>query len=184
MESRQGQLLISSTDLLDPNFHQTVTLIVQHNEDGALGLTLNRPLEISFSEAWVKVSESPCEYSGALLLGGPCEGPVMLLHSNISYAQLTVMEGLYFCTEQEDVRWLVEHVPENIRCFAGYAGWGPMQLEDELELGSWMTTDATPELVFDDDPSNQWIEILKTINPTQAQMIQNPNIVPNDPSMN
>ena len=184
MQSRQGQLLISATDLIDPNFHQTVTLVIQHDDQGAVGLTLNRPLEISFREAWEKVSDSPCNLDAPLLLGGPCEGPVMLIHDNPAFSQIQIMPGLHFSTDPEDVTHLVEHHNSDIRCFAGYAGWGPSQLEAELQSGSWITMDASPQIVFDDDLSNQWLQIIKTINPAQARIIQNPSIIPEDPNLN
>ncbi|QQE10497.1 YqgE/AlgH family protein [Planctomycetota bacterium] len=184
MQQRQGQILISSTDMLDPNFHQTLTLLVKHDEQGALGLTLNRPLEIDFKDAWAQVADSPCNYTGPLMLGGPCEGPLMVLHDNIQYAEETVMEGVYFTTEPEDIAYLLEHHTGQIKCFTSYSGWGPLQLEGELEIGSWVTIDATPNLIFNDNPSNQWMEILKKINPGQATIYQNPDLLNNDPNLN
>src|SRR5205814_2997514 len=84
MKSLQGQLLIASPKLFDPNFFRSVVLLVQHTENGALGLILNHPLEMTIANAWEQVSEMPCEATGVLHQGGPCDGPLMVLHTEAS----------------------------------------------------------------------------------------------------
>jgi len=81
MKSLQGHLLIASPTLLDPNFRKSVVLLVQHNEEGAMGLVLNRPTETKLCEAWTQVAETDCASDASLNLGGPCEGPLMALHT-------------------------------------------------------------------------------------------------------
>ena len=74
MKSLQGHLLVASPKLVDPNFFHTVVLLVQHNQEGALGLVLNRPLQTTVQEMWQEVGESQCEVDQPLHQGGPCEG--------------------------------------------------------------------------------------------------------------
>ena len=82
----QGQLLIASSRLMDPNFVRTVILLVRYGDDGALGLVLNRPLETSVKEACEKVLETPCNADGNLFQGGPCEGPLTVERALVAAA--------------------------------------------------------------------------------------------------
>src|SRR5687768_5273835 len=91
MKSLQGQLLIASPKLFDPNFFRSVVLLVQHTDAGALGLVLNRPLEMTINDAWGQVSETPCDATGFLHQGGPCEGPLMVLHTDSALPELPVI---------------------------------------------------------------------------------------------
>ncbi|MEM0914442.1 MAG: YqgE/AlgH family protein [Planctomycetota bacterium] len=188
MESKAGQLIIAGVDMLDPNFAQTVTLIVEHTADGALGLVLNRPSKTLTTEAWRQVEDGPCLVEGWVHQGGPCPGPMMLLHDHEIRTQVTVElpgdePAVQFTADADDIRALMAEPPGRVRVFAGYAGWGGGQLEDELERASWIVTDATHDAVFDGGP-DLWSRLLRKINPAQAAVIENPDIVPPDPSMN
>lgn len=185
MPTRQGQLIIALPDLMDPNFHQSVTLMVQHNSDGALGLTLNRPTRLTVKQAWSDLDEtsSPCNHTGLVYLGGPCPGPMMILHTLAEYAQIQVCAGVYFTADPEDITHLLEHNGEPMRCFATHSGWAPGQLEAEVEHESWITRPARAEDVFEAGP-RQWIDLLRQINPSQAAIVDNPSLLNTDPSMN
>ncbi len=183
MESYRGKLLIAGTDMLDPNFAQTVTLMVEHGEEGALGLVLNRPTKTRVPEAWEQVSDVPCHQEGVLYQGGPCSGPLMLLHTLSFQSQLEVAPGLHFTADADEIAWLMEHGRDEMRCYVGYAGWGAGQLESEIDRESWIVTPAKPEHVFHGSP-RMWFELLRRINPTQAAMLLRPNMMPDDPSVN
>src|ERR1700720_344277 len=88
IRSFQGQLLLASSRLADPNFARAVVLMVSHGEEGSLGLVLNRPLEMTVKEACEQVLETTCEIDDALHQGGPCEGPLMVLHTQMPALQL------------------------------------------------------------------------------------------------
>lgn len=183
MESRAGQLLIASASLQDPNFARTVTLIVEHTEDGTLGLVLNRPTTTLMRDAWSHVSASPCHHEGWVHHGGPCEGPLMAVHQHAGKGQYEPLEGVYVTADAEDLTWLMEHNEESMVCFVGYAGWAAGQLEAELETGSWLLWPADHEQVFSAD-ERQWLELLRRVDPVQAALVLNPRIRPSDPSMN
>src|SRR5215469_11256802 len=100
MDSLQGHFLIASPQLQDPNFFRSVVLLVQHNDQGALGVILNRPLDMTIQEAWPQVSEEPCNAEGPLHEGGPCRGPLMVLHTDEPLSQLKVCDGIYFNTDK------------------------------------------------------------------------------------
>ncbi|HEY2840149.1 MAG TPA: YqgE/AlgH family protein [Pirellulales bacterium] len=149
MRSLQGQLLVASPALLDPNFRQTVVLIVRHTaDDGALGLVLNRQTQTSIKELWERLGESECASDAQLSLGGPCEGPLMALHAERGPEDIEVAAGIYFSSDTDRLTQLLNQSQDHARFFFGYAGWGPGQLEMELEEGAWSVGPAGTKHVF------------------------------------
>jgi putative transcriptional regulator len=153
MESLQGQFIVASTKLADPNFFRTVVLIVRHNEEGAMGMVVNRPASLTVREVWEKVSQSDCESKEHIHLGGPCPGPLMALHGRIDLADLEVRSGIYFTADPQSIAQLVGQTHTTVRFFAGYAGWGPEQLEKEISAGAWVVAPASDEEIFAVDNS-------------------------------
>jgi len=188
MRSLAGQLLLASRKLGDPNFHRTIVLMIQHDKDGALGLVLNRPLEVTIKEACEEGLEIHCRADGFLHQGGPCEGPLMSLHAHPDAASHfgseergEVLDGLYFSTDQDELEWLLRQESPKALFFIGYSGWAPGQLEKELAAGSWLVTSATQGNVFDADSSGQWARLT-----SQASLggRVKPELIPDDPSVN
>ncbi|HZL36935.1 MAG TPA: YqgE/AlgH family protein [Tepidisphaeraceae bacterium] len=182
MKSLQGQLLIASPKLLDPNFFRAVVLIVQHNDEGALGLILNRPLETTIQMVWDQVSESYCASEAPLHQGGPCEGPLMVLHGDEALGQIPVLPGVYFSTDKETVEEIVSSREDNVRFFVGYSGWGGGQLEAEIESGAWLAA-AAGEHVFA-ETQNLWDTLRRRIMLMTAYPWLKPEMIPDDPSSN
>ncbi len=180
MQSLKGSFLIASPQLADPNFVKTVVLMVQHNDEGALGLILNRPLEVTIQQACEQVLGSGCEVDGPLHQGGPCEAMLMVLHTDPAAAENEVIPGLYFTTARDRVEQLLESPGAEMKFFVGYAGWGPGQLEEELKTGSWLLAGATPERVFG-SPEQLWSRLN-----TEAKLNPwiDPKRIPDDPSVN
>ena len=184
MKSLKGHFLIASPRLSDPNFARAVVLMVQHGDEGALGLIVNRPLETTIREVCEKVLDSPCGVEAALHQGGPCEGPLMVLHTRGGIAEgddVQVLPGVYFTAERGKIERLMgEDQPEEVRSkfFVGYAGWGAGQLEGELETGSWLTTRADSSQVF--EPGEKlWPKLT-----TALTAGIDPARIPDDPSVN
>ena len=161
MDSLRGHLLVAGPGLIDPNFRRTVVLVGEHGEEGAMGVVLNRPSEIEVEEAVPPLGE----------LGGVDE---RRLRRRAGSAQAIVVLGDF--AEPEHAGVLVfgsigflpsEIEPDEIgelsraRVFAGYAGWGAGQLEDELEEGSWIVEPAVPADVFTDVPEQLWSDVLR-----------------------
>lgn len=182
MHSLQGQFLIASTHLLDPNFSRAVVLIVQHGDEGALGLVLNRPLEATVREACEQVLDESCDVQGVLYQGGPCEGPLMVVHTDADYGEVEILPGLHFTTERQKIEWLLRHdgSESESKFFVGYSGWGAGQLEGEMETGSWLVLPAEAKAVFRYD-DKQWTKLFTTA--TLGKWIK-PEHMPDDPSMN
>ena len=184
MKSLRGHLLVASPRLVDPNFIRAVLLMVQHDEEGALGLILNRVTDTTIGEAWTQVSNSPCaRQDEPLHHGGPCEGPLMVVHTNEHVSQLEVLPGIYFSSQKDDIEWLVEQKDDPVKFFIGCAGWAPEQLEHELGTGSWLTTPAAVESIFDPE-DDQWAKVTNQIARVMAHPLMNPKIIPRDPSLN
>ena len=177
--SLQGKLLVASPALVDPNFLKSVVLMVQHDENNALGVILNRPLEITVAQACEQVLEQEYDVDGVIHLGGPCEGPLMVVHDQEDAADLTVMDGVYFTTEREKIERLLVTEGAELKFFVGYSGWGAGQLEAEMETGSWLVAPADGKLVFGAD--DQWGKLKNWIG---LGGIVDPKLIPDDPSLN
>jgi len=180
MDTTQGKLLLASPHLTDPNFARSVVLMIQHNDQGALGLILNRPLHISVKQACEQSLGEPCDVEGLLHQGGPCEGPLMVLHGNEIIKDADVFPGVFFTTEKAKIESILKKQLGAARYFVGYAGWSPGQLEAEMEIESWFIADARPAYVFE-DRENLWLTLVR-----QRLLGQwvDPSQIPEDPSVN
>lgn len=162
MKSLQGHLLVATTDLADPNFARSVVLLVQHTEEGALGLILNRPTNVTIKQAWEKIRETPCVCEEVLRFGGPCEGPLMAIHTRDALSDNEVLPGVFFDGNPEALEELVCDDDGQVRFYVGCAGWGEGQLERELNENSWLTAPASIEQIFSPDDS-LWIQLTREI---------------------
>jgi putative transcriptional regulator len=185
-DSLTGSLVVASPSMDDPHFEHAVILMIEHSDHGAMGLILNRPMSTTVDEVWDQLSVLPCPLDQQpLLQGGPCEGPLMLLHDRSDQAQIEVCRGVCFTTDEPMVRELLSDNPQAMRFFVGYAGWGPGQLESELNHGGWLVTKATANVVFDPDADDGlWMRVITSIDRSLAMLAMNPNLMPRDPSMN
>jgi putative transcriptional regulator len=179
MPSRKGQFLVASPALVDPNFARAVILLVQHDDDAALGVILNRPLEITVAQACEQTLETTCAVTSCLHQGGPCDGPLMALHTRSDVADTEVIPGVYFTTRKDNLEQLLEYNDPQTKFFAGYSGWGAGQLETELETGSWLTTTASKDFIF--TAADPWSKLNTRI--TLSEYIH-PDRIPEDPSVN
>lgn len=180
--SLQGHLLISAPELED-TFFQSVILLVRHGEDGALGLILNRLTQTSVREVWEKVSDKPCQVDDRLYFGGPCEGPLMALHTDFMRMELEALEGVYFTADREALEQFVGGLPATARYYVGYSGWGPGQLESELQRGAWHLLPGSREHVFSDDAA-LWPALRRQALGRDLAKTLNIKHLPDDPSVN
>lgn len=160
MPSLTGKLLVASPDLDDPNFKQTVVLVADHDDEGAFGLVLNRPSTVMFKTAWKQWTEEPCSIDSPLLVGGPVRGPLSALHTDPTLSEHEVIPGVYIARDRDLLAALVAAEAQPLRVFAGYSGWGPGQLEAELDTGSWSVTAVTHDFVFG-DASTLWDRVTR-----------------------
>jgi putative transcriptional regulator len=183
MNPFQGQLLIASPSLQDPNFAKTVVLIVVHNEEGTLGLTLNRETAASLQEIWEQVSDSPCSREELLRQGGPVGETLMAIHTNPLLADFTVNDELFVATEKRTMEQVVASDQARAVFVIGHAGWGPGQLDMECEEGAWLAVPATPGYVFGQHEA-LWEDLLKEAGQRKLMSLFKLKAVPDDPSVN
>jgi putative transcriptional regulator len=179
MESAQGQLLIAGPTLLDPNFWRTVVLVIEHSEEGALGLVLNRPSETTVSEA-VPQLEELVDPTDELFIGGPVQSSSVIVLAQFEDpddAALISFEdvGVLRATGDESVAGVRKG-----RAFIGHAGWGPGQLDGELERGDWILEPAQLGDAFTTNPQALWSDVLTRKGGSYALIAR----MPADPSMN
>lgn len=161
MSSLHGQLLVAGPGLLDPNFWRTVVLVGEHSEEGALGVILNRASETTVGEAVPELAEL-AEGMGAVHLGGPVQPSAIVVLADFvepEEARSLVLDSIGFLPSEVDPETLGEL--RRARVFAGYAGWGPGQLDGELDEGSWIVEPALAEDVFTNDPDGLWSTVLR-----------------------
>jgi len=182
-QSLQGHLLIAREDMVDPNFARTVVFMLQHNEHGALGVVLNRPTDTPIADAWEQVSDTPCHATGLVHIGGPCEGPLMVIHVHPDHSQIDVMPGVHVATDQLDVQWLIEHSSAPTRYFVGYAGWEGGQLENEIAQGGWYTMPATIDHLFH-APDDLWEHVSSIARNGERYAGLPKKLIPKHPSNN
>ncbi len=174
MEDLRGHFLIAETDLEDPNFSRTVVLVIQHNQEGAFGLVINRRSEVTVGEVIEGVEGTPVA-DLPVYVGGPVQqNYVFVLHGEIPRRYHSehceqVCESVYFepsfrhlveYMKSEDYREPGRDAPPAVRVFAGYSGWGAGQLEMELKEESWVVNPAVAKLVFQKDPAEGWKKAL------------------------
>ncbi len=185
MESLQGKLLLAAPAMQDPNFARSVVLVVKHDDDGALGLVLNRPTGVAVREAIDTDSGVMCTTDAVLLRGGPCEGPLMTLHGLTELAEQVILPGVYFTVETDLVQELLVSDDASVRYFHGYAGWSAGQLDAECEAGGWLPVEANSDNVFEPDMDGEtWTALIKQRGRDELQGQINPNLIPPDPTVN
>jgi putative transcriptional regulator len=160
-----GALLVAAPTLIDPNFADTVVLILDNDENGALGVILNRPSPVPVVEVlgdWCDVVTDP----DVLYRGGPVSTDGALAVGRLADSDeepvgwRSVFEDFGIVDLDTPVE-LVDGTLGAMRIFAGYAGWGAGQLKDEIEEGSWYVVPSEPDDVFREDPTDLWRDVLR-----------------------
>lgn len=159
----QGQFLVAATHMRDPNFYRSVVLMLEHSEDSAMGLVINRPSSISIDSALSKLKPS-AKFSDPLFSGGPVETAAMfILHNCPELGEIDqeITRGVFVTGSHDSFESLTEKgVSCNHECgfrvFCGYAGWGAQQLEGEIARGDWRILPADSDIVFQKDPYDIW----------------------------
>jgi putative transcriptional regulator len=178
-----GTLLISAPMMQDPNFRRSVVLLCEHQPgEGTFGLTLNRALDMTLGD----VLDDVAAYDPTLYLGGPVQRDTLhYLHTRPDDIPggVPLPGGVHWGGNFETVQALArsgDASPANLRFFLGYAGWGPGQLEAELDEEAWITAPGAPDLLFDTDPDALWRTILRRMGGEYAVLAN----FPDDPRMN
>lgn len=199
VSSLTGRLLVATPALADPNFDRAVVLLLDHDEEGSLGVVLNRPTPVDVAdilEGWGDLAGAP----GVVFQGGPVsldsalgvavipgeEGPAPAAPGSrprprrgapIGWRRVHGAIGL---VDLDTPPELLAPALGSLRIFAGYAGWGPGQLEDELAEGAWYVVESEPGDVSSPDPERLWRAVLRRQRSELAMVAT----YPDDPSLN
>ncbi len=163
-----GELLIAAPAMTDPRFHQAVVLIANHDQNGALGIVINRPLgERPLALLLKAMGEEAPAVTGSVRIfsGGPVQPEVgFVLHSaDYHRAETLAIDGRVAVTSSREILRDIgnKQGPKKSLIAFGYAGWAPGQLEAELGQGVWFTAPEDPALVFDLDRDKVWDDAMK-----------------------
>ncbi|MBI4519157.1 MAG: YqgE/AlgH family protein [Deltaproteobacteria bacterium] len=163
----KGRFLVASRGLLDPNFSETVVLLLDYGAGGAMGVVINRPTEVRLATALPDVKELR-DRSDRIFLGGPVAVNAMLALIRSSRppagAQL-VFGDVYASGSLKVLRQAVAKSGKRprLRAYAGYAGWGPGQLDRELARGDWHVTTADAVTIFESEPARAWPQLIERL---------------------
>ncbi|MGA5323582.1 YqgE/AlgH family protein [Streptomyces seoulensis] len=188
VSSLTGRLLVATPALADPNFDRAVVLLLDHDEEGSLGVVLNRPTPVDVRDVlagWASLAGEP----GVVFQGGPVS-----LDSALGVAVVPgggegegaaplgwrQVHGAIGLVDLETPPELVASALGALRIFAGYAGWGPGQLQDELDQGAWYVVESEPGDISSPAPERLWREVLRRQRGDLAMVAT----YPDDPSLN
>lgn len=187
VSSLTGRLLVATPALADPNFDRAVVLLLDHDEEGSLGVVLNRPTPVGVGDilaAWAGLAGEP----GVVFQGGPVSLDsalgVAVIPGGASAERAPLgwrrVHGAIGLVDLEAPPELLASALGSLRIFAGYAGWGPGQLENELGDGAWYVVESEPGDVSSPAPERLWREVLRRQRSELAMVAT----YPDDPSLN
>ena len=176
-----GDLLVAVPELNDINFRRSVVLLCIHDQEGTLGLVINRPVDFDLGSVLEDVTNRE-----HLHYGGPVRTDCLSYlhrHGDRVRKSLHVADDVYFSGAYEDVQSLIkanESSQDDLRFFAGFAGWSEGQLESEIKEGGWFVTRGNGELIFSNDPERLWGTVLRRMGGEYALLAN----FPEHPSVN
>jgi putative transcriptional regulator len=177
-DSLSGRLLVAGPSLGDPNFDRTIVYLLDHGAEGALGVVINRPSELDVVDAlplWSPVAGRPAVVFG----GGPVEAGVIVGLARVrDPISCPGWSSVAHDVGTVDLAMAPDAIAADIevaRVFAGYAGWGAGQLDDEVSGGAWFVVDAEPDDVFTAEPEHLWGMILRRNETRIAMTAANPS---------
>jgi len=182
-QSLAGHFLVASRYLRDPNFAKSVVLVIRHDEEGAVGVVINRPADKTVREVWDTIGFDPCDRDDLIYVGGPVPGPLVAVHALEPYSECEVLPGVHVSMHRDAIDLIVRKKDLPVRLYSGQAGWGGGQLEDELEAGGWLTTEATKDDIFADHEMI-WNKVTQRIGLEIMVPDLDEKLVPPDPSLN
>jgi putative transcriptional regulator len=186
-------LLVAMPQLLDPNFHRAVILMIEHNDEGSFGLIINRPSSMSVSAllgaldmTW-RGDDTAVVWTGGPVMptsGWVLHEPTMrvgpgapTLQSGLEHdGTVSFAPGIDLSTSPDKLRVIAEAPPDRTRFLLGYAGWGPGQLASEMAKGSWLHVEADPDLIFETPAENLWASALRSLGVAPESLVPSTGI--------
>ena len=163
--AERPEFLVARKDLLDPNFHDAVVLLARHGPGGAVGFIVNRPTDVTLAEAFPKAKRL-AGLEDKVYFGGPLMNDVVVFMFRSPTARpgaAEILDGVQASSNPSllDELFARARPAEGLRVFAGMAGWGPGQLESELDRGDWRSIPAEAASIFDEHPATLWARLYR-----------------------
>ncbi|MGF1596594.1 MAG: YqgE/AlgH family protein [Acidimicrobiales bacterium] len=158
--SLSGRILVARPELSDPNFDATLTLVLEHSDEGALGVVLNRPTPLTMADAfpdWQEMTARP----DVVFAGGPVDRDALIALGRSGTDDGALVLGAHSVDLDQQPTLVAAEGIEAVRVFAGYAGWAAGQLEGEIANHGWWVVDGTIDDLFTDDPTRLWARVLQ-----------------------
>lgn len=178
-ESLAPGFLIATPRILDENFDHTVVFLLEHGDDGTLGLIINRPSDMTVANLLARIGVG---YAGdpnvRVLAGGPVQPDnILVLHreGNAPGDSREISPSLFVGATQAALTRLYGKPESRTLCFAGYAGWGPGQLEAEMARGDWIPVSLDPSLIFEPGRESLWQRLLRELGIDPAVLVAGDN---------
>jgi len=181
--SLKGTLLVSTERMQGSRFEKAVVLLMQDDDKGTFGVTLNKPANKKVRQAWTKLTGESISDQQEIVAGGPLQGPVIALHQDPTMYDLEMMGGLYVSAKVDKLQQLTNQFDNPYRIIVGIAGWKPGQLSNEVNDGCWYLLPFDVDLVFD-DPEWMWDFCMQECGRHQIADIVGHDNIPFDPSLN
>lgn len=159
---KSGQVLLAEPFMLDPYFRRSVVLLCEHHDQGSVGFILNKTIDMQVNDL---MSEFPA-FAGDVFYGGPVQTDTLHYIHNVGDLledSVLVADGVWWGGDFESLKFLIQSeliLPSNIRFFVGYSGWTGGQLDDEMEIGSWVTANMDANYLFKSQPAQLWRQIM------------------------
>jgi putative transcriptional regulator len=160
---KTGNIMIAEPFMLDPHFKRSVVLLTEHREDGSVGFIINKMLDMRLNEV---VHDFP-DFDAPLFYGGPVQtDSVHFIHSlgELLEGTTRISTGVFWGGDWDNLKFLIDSKlvePKHIRFFIGYSGWSEGQLQEELQIGSWITGDMHANYLFNAQPHTLWRTVLQ-----------------------
>ncbi len=183
MDSLRGDFLVAAPYELDPNFIETVILVLEHSDKGGFGVILNRPAERKPSFSWESRNRPLLPGRPELYSGGPVTGPYLAVHTLESYAEREILPGVYFSGQEKNVLAITQREAQPCKIFVGYSGWAAGQLEYEIEKRVWRVVPGTADVVFTGH-AELWRELSRQFCERQLRAMLHVKHFPTNPLLN
>lgn len=161
----RGHLLLAAPSLFDPNFRRTVVFVAEHSADGAMGLVVNRPADVTVEATVPELAAYADDADELVHIGGPVAPEAAIVLAEFTRPELAAAivlgDDVGFVAADAADHDAVAAACMRTRVFAGHSGWGPGQLESELDEKAWITEPAIPEDLFTDDPDGLWSRVMR-----------------------
>jgi putative transcriptional regulator len=184
-----GQLLVASPYLTDANFFRSVIYIVRHDAEGAFGVIINRPSDQTLADAFTDLLGHVPNRSDSIYLGGPVNGPLVALHRSVGLGDPAdgdlvsdEFSEIWITADEEHLRTLADQPEIEARFVARYSGWGPSQLDQEMDAGGWLVVPSDRSILFGDH-EQAWETAVKRLGHEILGSVV-PHPIPIDPQRN